>query len=148
MRRVDREVASDEAMRFLAEAADGVLSMVGTDGAPYAVPVNHAVVDGCIVIHCARQGQKIDNLRADARVCYTVYRATEIDFEELTTRYMSACAFGRAELVEDVAVKRQLLERMTEHLAPGAAFTCNDEQVARTGLIRIWIDSVTGKANR
>lgn len=148
MLRKDREVAPEEAMRLLAEAKDGVLSMVGADGAPYAVPLNHAVIDGGIVIHCAQRGQKIDNIKADARVCYTVYDVIEIDPEELTTRYTSATAFGRAELVEDAAVKRRLLERMTEHLAPGATFNCGYDTMARTGLIRITIDSVTGKANR
>ncbi len=147
MRR-DRAVAPEEAMRFLADARDGVLSMVGTDGAPYAVPVNHAVIDGHVVIHCALQGQKLDNLRADARACYTVYTAIEVDPVELTTRYTSATVFGLAELVDDSVVKAGLLHRMTEHLAPGAAFGCDAESVARTGVLRIRIDSITGKANR
>ena len=45
-----------------------------------------------------------------------------IDAEELTTRYTSATAFGQAELVEDAATKRPLLEKMTERLAPDAPF--------------------------
>ena len=81
-------------------------------------------------------------------MCYTVYNAVEIDAEELTTRYASATAFGRAELVEDSATKHRLLAEMTERLAPGATFVCSDETVANTGVIRIKVDNVTGKANR
>ncbi len=148
MRRTDRQIPEVEAMTLLAEAKHGVLSMIDADGGPYAVPVNHAVVDGHIVIHCAVRGRKLDNLRKDARVCYTVYNVIEIDAEELTTRYTSATALGRAELVEDASTKRQLLAGMTQRLAPGAAFACSDETVADTKVIRIKVDSVSGKANR
>ena len=55
---------------------------------------------------------------------------------------------GWAELVEDLEVKRELLRRMTESLAPGAEFTCDERIVADTGVIRIKIDEITGKANR
>jgi hypothetical protein len=147
MRRADREIPVGEAIRLLAEAKHGVLSMIDAEGGPYAVPVNHAIVDGCIVIHCAVRGRKLDNVRNDARVCYTAYKVIEIDAEELTTRYTSTTAFGRAELVEDAATKRRLLAGMTERLAPGATFACSDETVANTGVIRIKVDSVAGKAN-
>ncbi len=147
MRRSDREIPIGEAMTLLAEAKHGVLSMIDADGGPYAVPVNHAVVDGCIVIHCAVRDRKLDNLRKDARVCYTVYNVIEIDAEELTTRYSSATAFGQAELVEGASTKRQLLAGMAERLAPGATFACSDETVANIGVIRIKVDSVAGKAN-
>lgn len=148
MRRTDREITSSEAMRLLAQAKHGVLSMIDADGGPYAVPVNHALVDSYIIIHCAVRGRKLDSVRKDARVCYTVYNVIEIDAEELTTRYTSATALGRAELVEDAATKRRLLAEMTERLAPGAAFACSNETVADTRVIRIKVDSVTGKANR
>ncbi len=121
MRRTDREITSSEAMELLAQAKHGVLSMIDADGGPYAVPVNHAVVDGCIIIHCAVRGRKLDNLRKDVRVCYTVYNS---------------------------ATKHRLLAEMTERLAPGATFACSDETVANTGVIRIKVDNVTGKANR
>lgn len=148
MRQADREIPVGEGMKLLTEAKHRVLSVVDASDGPYAVPVNHAVVDGCIVIHCAVRGRKLDSERKNARVCYTMYNVIEIDADKLTTRYISTTAFGRAELVDDTATKRQLLAEMTEHLAPGAAFICSDETVANTGVIRIKVDSVTGKANR
>ncbi|NLN17352.1 MAG: pyridoxamine 5'-phosphate oxidase family protein [Firmicutes bacterium] len=148
MRRVDREIPKAEAMELLRETKAGVLAMVDSDGAPYAIPVNHALIDGALIIHCARAGRKIDCLRNDNRVCYTAYRMIHISPEKLTTKYTSAVVTGRAELVEDLEVKLDLLGRMTEVLAPGARFTCDDRTVADTGLIRIKIEGITGKANR
>lgn len=46
MRRRDRELDEAEALALLREAEWGVLATVDADGWPYAVPVNHAVVDG------------------------------------------------------------------------------------------------------
>jgi nitroimidazol reductase NimA-like FMN-containing flavoprotein (pyridoxamine 5'-phosphate oxidase superfamily) len=148
MRRVDRQASRAEAIKFLTEAKEGVLAMVDIHGAPYAIPVNHALIDGYLVIHCARAGRKIDCLRVDNRVCYTVYRTIDILAEQLTTKYTSAVVVGRAELVEDVDVKAKLLRRLTEILAPGAKFACDDGVVADTGVIRIKIEQITGKANR
>lgn len=131
MRRVDRQASRAEAIQFLTEAKEGVLAMVDIHGAPYAIPVNHALIDGYLVIHCARAGRKIDCLRVDERVCYTVYRANGIS-PKLTTKYTSAVVVGRAELVEDVDIKAKLLRRLTEILAPGAKFACDDGVVYKS----------------
>ncbi|MEA4884083.1 MAG: pyridoxamine 5'-phosphate oxidase family protein [Clostridia bacterium] len=147
MRRKDREISAEEAVRFLTEARDGVLAMIGRDGEPYAIPVNHVFHDGCIVIHCATAGEKIENLQKDSRVCYTAYHASADPSAPLTTKYRSVVAFGRAELIDDCVVKRELLVGLTEALAPGAEFTCSEEDVRHTGVIRISIDRLTGKAN-
>ncbi|NLM95753.1 MAG: pyridoxamine 5'-phosphate oxidase family protein [Firmicutes bacterium] len=148
MRRVDREISRSEALALLTETKAGVLAMVDACGAPYAIPVNHALIDGDLIIHCAKVGRKIDCLRNDNRICYTTYHMAHICPEKLTTKYISVVVMGRAELVEDLEVKRELLRRMTESLAPGAEFTCDERIVADTGVIRIKIDEITGKANR
>ncbi len=42
------------------------------DGESYVVPLNYACVDGHIVFHCALHGQKLEWIRANPRVCFTV----------------------------------------------------------------------------
>jgi len=46
---------------LLKRADYGVLSMVTEDGRPYGVPLNFCVIDHCIYLHCALEGQKTDN---------------------------------------------------------------------------------------
>ncbi len=41
---------------------------------PYVVPLNYAYLDGKILFHCALEGKKLDYLRPNPQVCFTVGR--------------------------------------------------------------------------
>ena len=43
-------------------------------GKPYVVPLNYAYVEGKILFHCALTGMKLDYLRENPQVCFTVGR--------------------------------------------------------------------------
>lgn len=45
MRRKDREMDLDSAEKALIKGSFGVLSVLGTDGFPYGIPVNYVVKD-------------------------------------------------------------------------------------------------------
>jgi nitroimidazol reductase NimA-like FMN-containing flavoprotein (pyridoxamine 5'-phosphate oxidase superfamily) len=151
MRRRDRELGSDEALAVLRRAEWGVLATVDAEGWPYAVPLNHVVLDGDLILHSAKAGHKLDNLVANPRVSYCVVTEAEPLPLELSTRYESAIAFGRAELLTDEAERRAALQALGLRFAPA-----HPEVVARelekdgfrTAVIRIRLDRVTAKARR
>lgn len=64
MRRFKQELPQDECMRILDTAYRGFLSVIGDGGYPYAVPLNFVSVGGKIYFHCAREGHKLDAVRA------------------------------------------------------------------------------------
>ena len=45
MRRIKQQITEDECIRILKENPRGVLSMIGDDGYPYGIPLNHANAD-------------------------------------------------------------------------------------------------------
>jgi nitroimidazol reductase NimA-like FMN-containing flavoprotein (pyridoxamine 5'-phosphate oxidase superfamily) len=145
LRRQDRRMDRAEAEELLKQVDYGFLATAGPDGQPYVVPLNHAYVDGYIVFHCAGQGLKLDNIRQNPKVSYAVCSEHEVQPEQHTTRYRSAIAFGRAEIVEDFALKKGLLVALASRLAPGVQFMCDDEYVARTGVVRVKVEHLTGK---
>jgi hypothetical protein len=140
-----------EALTLLQEAEWGVLATVDEAGWPYAVPVNHAVVEGALIIHCATVGHKLDNLAFNPKVSYCVVTVAETQPLELSTRYASAIVFGRAELITDDKEKRHALRALGLRFA-GAHPEMVDEEIEkdlfRTAVIRIHIDRVTAKARR
>ncbi|HEX7552416.1 MAG TPA: pyridoxamine 5'-phosphate oxidase family protein [Geothrix sp.] len=151
MRRRDRELDGAEALRLLEEAEWGVLATVDAEGWPYAVPVNHAVVDGALIIHCATVGHKLANLAFNPQVSYCVVTQAETLPLELATRYASVIVFGRAELLADDGEKRAALRALglrfaVEHQA--AVDHAIDKDLCRTAVLRIHIDRATGKARR
>jgi nitroimidazol reductase NimA-like FMN-containing flavoprotein (pyridoxamine 5'-phosphate oxidase superfamily) len=151
MRRRDRELSEAEALRLLQEAEWGVLATVDEAGWPYAVPVNHAVVDRDLIIHCATTGHKLENLARNPKVSYCAVTQAETLPLELATRYASVIVFGQAELVADEGEKRRLLRALGSRFAAGNPGLVEQEigkDLFRTAVVRIRIERATGKARR
>jgi hypothetical protein len=151
MRRQDRELSEAEAWQLLREADWGVLATADGAGWPYAVPVNHAVVDSALIIHCATAGHKLDNLAFNPQVSYCVVTVAETLPLELATRYSSAIVFGRAQLLVEEGEKREALRALglrfaTEH--PELVEREIAKDLFRTAVLRLRVERITGKARR
>jgi uncharacterized protein len=151
IRRRERGVTENEAREILARADDGVLATVGPDGWPYAVPVNHVVVDDILYIHCALDGHKLDNIAHEERVSYCAVATATVKPEKFTTSYESAVVFGRAAVVEDPGERRRALDALVARFC-GEASPQSEREITvagpRTAIIRIRVEQISGKANR
>ncbi|MBF0495463.1 MAG: pyridoxamine 5'-phosphate oxidase family protein [Deltaproteobacteria bacterium] len=73
MRRKHCEITDpQEIERILCSATIGRLATYGSDGYPYITAVNFVFYQGKIYFHCAPEGEKLDNLYGDSRVCFEV----------------------------------------------------------------------------
>lgn len=148
MRRRKQELSHEEAVRIMEEGAYGVLGTAGTDGWPYAVPLSYAWIDGRIVFHCAPEGHKMDALRADARVSFTVVGFNEVRPEDYTNVYTSAIAFGTARIIEDDAEKRALCRAFALRYCAGLEEGVEEEidkLIGRTAMVVIDVERLSGK---
>ena len=69
MRRADRAISREDALAVIDRCAYGTLSLIATDGTPYAVALN-VVRDGKkLFFHSAPEGLKVDSLRENPQVC-------------------------------------------------------------------------------
>jgi nitroimidazol reductase NimA-like FMN-containing flavoprotein (pyridoxamine 5'-phosphate oxidase superfamily) len=101
LRRKDRLLSNDEAREILERNDFGILAVLGDAGYPYAVPLNYVFVDGSLFFHSAKTGHKIDAIKTNEKVSFTVVDTEEVSPEELKTYYKSAIAFGKARLLSD-----------------------------------------------
>lgn len=152
MRRKDRLLSQEETMNLLSAGEYGVLSMIGDDNAPYAVPLSYTVDEGAIWFHCAQKGQKIDSLEQRPKVCFTVVGKTQPVYQDsFSTYYESVVVHGTAALVTDPEQKRHALRLLCEKYLP-QHMDKFDGEMERTGgvtaVVRIAIDAVSGKAKR
>lgn len=150
MRRQDREIRdAAEIEAILARATVVHVAMVEM-GQPYVVPMNFGFADGCLYLHCAREGRKVRALRANPAVCFNVFADDALlpgapPFGcSFTSRYRSVTGEGRAEFIEDAAAKRKALDIILAHYAPGP-FEYADKAVAATCVIRVAVATLTGK---
>jgi len=151
IRRADRALTEDQTREILARAEHGVLATVGADGWPYAVPVNHVLCGDVLYFHCALEGHKLENIAHEERVSFCAVASARVLPAELSTLYESAVAFGRAALVTDPAEKRRALEALAVRFC--GEMTAEAEKTiatsgARTAVVRIRIERITGKAHR
>lgn len=150
MRKAEREISRDEAMGILTSGEYGILSTVSEDGSPYGIPVSYAAKGEKIYFHCAKDvGHKVENLRHENRVCFTVVGRTEILPSKFSTRYESIVIFGTAR--EVIARKEEplmlLIEKYSaDFLEKGRRYVENDAE--KTGVYEITIEKITGKARR
>jgi nitroimidazol reductase NimA-like FMN-containing flavoprotein (pyridoxamine 5'-phosphate oxidase superfamily) len=131
----------------------GRLAVTTADG-PYVVAVNYLFLEGNIYFHSGRAGRKIEALRADPRVCFPVDDVgPRVLLEQgcgISQIYESVVCFGKAEFVEGPLEKRRILESMVHKFVPAKhpLPPMKDQNVEKTAVVRIVIESMSGKANR
>jgi nitroimidazol reductase NimA-like FMN-containing flavoprotein (pyridoxamine 5'-phosphate oxidase superfamily) len=73
MRRKNSEVKDPAQIEDVLETVNiGRLATMGSDGYPYITPVNFVYLGGHVYFHCAPQGEKLDNIARDPKVCFQV----------------------------------------------------------------------------
>lgn len=152
MRRKDRELDQQQAYEILDQGEYGILSTCSSEGQPYGVPLSYVRIDNMIYFHTAKDGHKIQNLKQNPKVCFTVVGKTQPVYNgSFTTLYESAAVFGTVEAVEPEDLKRSLLLALCEKYLPGRKSEA-EEEISRyakvTDIYGICINSISGKANK
>ncbi len=152
MRKSRKEIKDDKVIaQVLSTCHVGRLGTVGRDGYPMVKPLNFVYDGGKIYFHTALEGEKIDDIRRDDRVCF------EVDLPVAYVRgrenpctaeylYRSVIIKGRANIVSDRAEKILALSRLMEkYQAEGGYGEFREEKLAITGIVRIDVLEMTGK---
>ena len=151
MRKANREISDQSTIRAIMEEA--LVCRIGLcdDGTPYVVPMNFGLGENCLFLHCATEGRKLDILRQNDRVCFEMDFLRKIKRGSLScewgAQYDSVIGFGRAILVEDPAEKRFALDRIMDHYRAPGPYAYPDDILSKTTILRIEIESITGKSH-
>lgn len=148
MRRKDKVKTYEDALQILSECTNGVLSVIGDGGYPYGVPVSYIYNDGKIYFHCAGEGHKLDAIKAEPKVSFTVVGADNIAPEKFTTMYKSVIAFGKAAIIDDDDKKNEVLQMIigkysADFMAAGVEYM--KKMWDKTYIVEIEIEHMTAK---
>lgn len=150
MRKSTRALSEAEAYEILKNGEYGILSTQNEDGYSYGVPLSYALEGNNLYFHGAREGQKLDNIKINPKVCFTVVGATEVIPDKFSTKYESSIAFGKAEII-DGAEKSNALKLFIEKYSPqfkDAGMEYINKASSVTTIIKLTIEHLTGKASR
>ena len=110
MRRFNQQISDLECIEILKNTKRGVLSLMGDDGYPYGLPIDHWYCedDGKIYFHGAKEGHKIDSIKACGKASYCVYDEGFRKEGDWALNIKSVITFGRISLVEDEEKAREI----------------------------------------
>lgn len=148
MRRKKQELTEERTVEVLKRCTAGTLAVIGDGGYPYSVPLSYVYDDGKIYFHCASEGHKLDAIRNEEKVSFSVIDKDQIVQEKYTTYFRSVIIFGRAHVIEDHDAKRTALEKLALKYSPDYKEGIADEidgsfKVVR--MVQIEIEHMTGK---
>ncbi len=103
MLRKKQQLPEEECLEILKSETRGVLSVLGDDGYPYGMPLNHfyCEADGKIYFHGGKKGHKIDAIMRHEKASFCVYDRGVRREGEWFLRVRSVIVFGRTEIVTD-----------------------------------------------
>lgn len=160
MRRKKCEITDKiEVEKILGRCRVGRMATIGADGYPYITPLNYVFWRESIYFHCAHQGEKMDNLLRDPRVCFEVdiplaYKGTDCDPQSSACQvhqfYHSVIVRGKAEVVDDLDEKLGALNALMashEGVDEFARITADLPAVAACAVVAVRIETMSGKSD-
>lgn len=148
MRRSEKEIVDHSQIEAIIKRALVCRVALCDDGQPYVIPVNFGYDDGCLYIHSAPAGKKLDILKRNPNVSFEV----DIDHALVagnepclyTFNYRSVVGFGIAAILRNLSEKRKGMDVIVSHYV-GSEAIYPDDALAKVTVVRIEISSMTGR---
>ena len=149
MRRFRQQISEEECRRILKEEPRGVLSMIGDDGYPYGIPLDHwyCEADGKIYFHGAKEGHKIDAITRCDKVSFCVFDRGYRKEGEWALNINSVVAFGRIRLVTDAEKAREICDALCRKFTDDEEYIQRELEHAlpRVQCLELTVEHMTGK---
>lgn len=119
MMRKKQQLPMEECVELLKSQPRGVLSLLGDDGYPYGLPIDHwyCEEDGKLYFHCGKRGHKIDAIRNCDKASFCVMDEGFRREGEWALNIRSVIVFGRVHILPDqeqaIAITRRLSYKYT-----------------------------------
>lgn len=129
------------------EQPRGVLSMIGDDGYPYGIPLDHWYSGNKLYFHGAKVGHKMDAITAFDKVSYCVMDESFRRDGEWALNIKSVVVFGRIRVVEDEAKKREICTNLVRKFTDDEEYLQKELTNAfpRVNCLELTIEHMTGK---
>lgn len=153
VRRQNRILDNESRIKELLDSSEyGFLSLgVDEDGYGYGIPISYAYDDeaNSLYFHCALDGKKMDMLKLNSKVSFSVVGVTKPIADKFTTLYESVMVFGDVDISLSDKEKRKGLRLLVRKYSEGfeeIGEKYMDKSWSRTAVFRLRIEHITAKA--
>lgn len=119
------------------------------DGQPYVVPLTYAYGNGKILFHCAIEGKKLDCIRENPQVCFTVGRQFDAvcrhpQGAQCKEEHESVICYGTARILTDETERWEALNSFNRAILHDAK-EIPREAISGCCAVEIAITNMTGR---
>lgn len=158
MRRGEREIDSRDGQNAILKRCRVCSLAFSGDEFPYVIPLNYGFSwkddqsAPVLYFHGAPEGMKISLMERDDRVAFCVQNEKEVKILEPACRstmiYESVCGRGYLLKVTDPDEKKEALTLIMQQYDPaGGSYEFSPEVAARTTILKLQVETLTGKSN-
>lgn len=124
MRRWKQQLSDEECAALLKNTPRGILSVLGEDGYPYGIPMNHWYCedDGKLYFHGAKTGHKIDAISKCDKVSYCVHDEGYREDGQWPLHIKSVVVFGKIQPVTDDAKVLEICTHLCQKFTDDKAY--------------------------
>lgn len=150
MRRFKQQLPENECIAILEKAYRGFLSVNGDEGYPYTIPINFFYKDGKLFFHSAKEGHKLDAIKACDKACFTIIDTPRKEPDSWWYHVRSVICFGRVSIIQDSAEKDTLLRELGSKYFPKGYDIESDmlRNASRAEVLVFTIEYMSGKQVR
>lgn len=149
MRKTNQEITDQSIIDQILSDSEICWIAMNDEKTPYVLPFNYGYRDGCLYIHSAQNGKKIDLLQKQPEVGFAIKYKGDVVKDDIAckwaTYYRSVAGTGKVELLNKAADKEAGLEIIMQHNGAIAASTFTQKHVEGVVILKLTIDTITGK---
>lgn len=152
MRRKDKLITDVNVLHGVIRKAQVCRIALVDDDTPYLVPMSFGFDGTHLYFHAAKQGQKIEMLRKNPKICVEF----EQDLELVPGKkpcdygfhYMTVVCHGQAEFLDVLEEKRWALHHIiTQYQVDWTHYDFKEWEIASISVIKVTITDIIGKAS-
>ncbi len=149
MRRFKQELTKEECIEVLSNEPRGIMAFHGENGYPYAIPLNqfYDAEDGKLYFHGAKAGLKLDLIKENNKVCFTVLDKGFKKEGDWALNIKSVVCLGHIEVLDDHEKVLNQCRKLARKFNVSEAEI--DEDIAKNAnvvnMLVMTIDRMTGK---
>ena len=149
MRRQKQALSYDECIKLIVSEKRGVLSVLGDDGYPYGVPLNHYYDEesGKIYFHGGKIGHRVDAIKNCDKVSYCIFDKGYLKEGDWALNVKSVVIFGRVSIVDDYERAMEICRKLCYKFTDDEEYIA--EEIAKSAkatlVMELEIEHMTGK---
>jgi len=149
VRRREREIQDKEVIEAILNEARVLRISMCRDNKPYLVPMNFGYKEGCLYLHSAPEGKKIDILKVNPRICFEAEHKVEVRAGGIACnwgmRYLSVIGTGKVQFLNEEGQRIIALNIIMEKYTGKTEFEYSPESLSKVLLLKIEIEEIKGK---